>query len=187
MNPEESSLIARSTKGDLEAFSALVREHQTAIRAYLVVRVGDKHEADDLAQEVFLTAYERLDTLQPGQPFAAWLRRIALNHFRNHRRKFRAAPIGDSTDLQILIDGTIEKGFPGSSEDESVLALRECLGDLEGPAQSLLHDRYIAGFTVREIAARTKRGYSALTMQLHRLRNVLADCIRMKVPHLATE
>lgn len=182
MSVSEDILVKKSLQGDLEAFSALVQAHQGAIRAYLVVRLGDKHEADDLAQDVFVTAHERLDTLKEGQPFGAWLRRIALNHYRNHRRKFRAMPVGGNADLQTLVDQTVEQHAGRLEEPETLGALRDCLAKLDGPARSLLHERYVLGHTVREISKAMGRGYSALTMQLHRLRQILADCIHAKVP-----
>ena len=187
MAENEETLIKKAREGDLEAFSALVQAHQGAIRAYLIVRLGDKHEADDLAQDVFVTAHERLDTLNEGQPFGAWLRRIALNHYRNHRRKFRAMPVGGNADLQILVDQTVEQQAGTLEEPETLGALRDCLARLDGPARSLLHERYVVGHTVREISKAMDRGYSALTMQLHRLRQILADCIRTKVPSLSVK
>ena len=60
-----------------------------------------------------------------------------------------------------------------------VRQLQNC--KIGGPARELLEQRYIAGRTVRELAATSGRGYSALTMQLHRLREVLAECIRDRV------
>jgi RNA polymerase sigma-70 factor (ECF subfamily) len=177
--PSESQLLARSKRGDLAAFSELVRLHQNSIRAYLRVRLTSKDEADDLAQDVFVTAFDRINTLQ-DQPFGAWLRRIALNHLRNFRRKFRAAPAGDNQDLQELLEGEIPRHVPEGQESATIDALRECMDGLDGPSSSLLEERYVMGRTVREIAAQTNRGYSALTMQLHRLRVLLSDCIRTK-------
>lgn len=178
---DELQLIEGAKRGDLEAFSALVRLHQNAIRAYLGVRLGSRDEADDLAQEVFVTAFDRLSTLE-SQPFGAWLRKIALNHLRNFQRKFRAAPAGDNEDLQQLLEDAAVQQAPEGGESEMVEALRECLATLDGPSASLLEDRYVNGYSVREIAARTDRGYSALTMQLHRLRVLLANCVRTRLP-----
>ena len=61
-------------------------------------------------------------------------------------------------------------------------ALHDCLERIDGPARELLHQRYGEEVSVRELADRLQRGYSALTMQLHRLRELLADCIGEKVP-----
>lgn len=180
---DETRLIERAKQGDLEAFSGLVRLHQNAIRAYLRVRLASKDEADDLAQEVFVTAFDRIRSLE-AQPFGAWLRKIALNHLRNFQRKFRAAPVGDNQDLQDLLESSTARQAPEGGESEVVAALRECLKSLDGPSAALLQDRYVSGYSVRELAKKTDRGYSALTMQLHRLRLVLARCIRTRLPDI---
>ena len=63
----------------------------------------------------------------------------------------------------------------------SVLAaLRECLENIEGPARDLILMRYQEGKSVLELQQKTGRGYSALTMQLHRIRCSLAACIESK-------
>ena len=67
--------------------------------------------------------------------------------------------------------------------EEGVLlaALRRCLEKLDQPSRDLLDQRYVAERTVREISAESERGYSALTMQLLRIRKSLAVCIRRQV------
>ena len=62
-------------------------------------------------------------------------------------------------------------------------ALHHCLERVEGPAKELLHLRYAEGFSVRELSQKLQKGYSALTMQLHRLREVVADCMQRKLTH----
>lgn len=85
--------------------------------------------------------------------------------------------MGGGVELQLLMSHAEEEGdvFLGH---EAVDALRECLEKIEGPSRDLLNARYAVGKTVREIAKETGRGYSALTMQLHRLRSSLAGCIQ---------
>jgi RNA polymerase sigma-70 factor (ECF subfamily) len=60
--------------------------------------------------------------------------------------------------------------------------LRDCLEHIEGPSRELLRLRYGEENSVRQLAARLRRGYSALTMQLHRLRELLAHCISERCP-----
>ncbi len=144
----------------------------------------DPHEAEDLAQEVFVTAFRKLADFDAARPMGPWLRSIALNLLRNHWRKFRAQPIGGNAELAELLDRHIAAEC--SSEREPLLhaALHDCLERMEGPARDLLHRRYGEEESVRELSDSLQRGYSALTMQLHRLREVLADCIGRKMQKL---
>lgn len=182
--PSDPDLIRRAQDGDVAAFGALVDRHQTLVRGWLRVRLTDWATADDLAQEVFVTAFRRVRTYAGEAPFPGWLVGIARNHWRNHLRKHQAEAVGGSEELATLIgcDPLLERRDEGHLVD----ALRACLEPLGGPARELLEQRYVAGRTVRDLAASSGRGYSALTMQIHRLREVLAECISDRVAREGT-
>ena len=84
---EEKELIANTQKGDLTSFSTLVKTYQGKVYAYLAVRLNNKHEAEDLTQEAFLTAYKKIKSFDTNMPFIAWIKGIAANLLRNHWRK----------------------------------------------------------------------------------------------------
>ena len=173
---DDAEVIASALGGDIDAFETLVRLHQGVIRGYLAARLAVSDDAEDLAQEVFVTAYRRRATFSGDRPIGSWFRGIARNLLRNHIRKFRAKPIGGSEELQALIDA----GMGEQIDDGLLVALRECLSELDGPVRDLVEDRYLDGATVLELEKKTGRGYSALTMQLHRIRASLAKCIEGK-------
>ena len=174
-DPSDADLVQRAQEGDVAAFGVLVDRHQTLVRGWLRVRLVDWAAADDLAQEVFLTAFQRIRTYAGDAPFPAWLSGIARNHWRNHLRKHQAQAVGGSEELATLVDAA--PLLAGRDEDRLVEALRACLEPLGGTARDLLEQRYVLERSVRDLAAASGRGYSALTMQLHRLREALADCI----------
>ncbi|MBK1825865.1 RNA polymerase sigma factor [Haloferula rosea] len=183
MNPEPpqtAELIGTARRGDRGAFGELVRLHEGWLRAFLRARLRDWASADDLAQESFITAYLRLKHLQDDSAFEPWLRGIAVNHLRNHIRKKRELHVGGTEDLQPLCDEVFWGGEDTSREGPRMDALRTCLGRITGPSRELLAQRYTVGKSVREIAAESGRGYSALSMQFHRLRENLANCIRQE-------
>jgi RNA polymerase sigma-70 factor, ECF subfamily len=177
----EDALIRAAQGGDVEAFSELVRVHHQGVHAYLVVRMSGAHDADDLAQEVFVTAFRRLSDFDPERPLAPWLRSIALNLLRNHRRKFRPESVGGNEELQALLEAQIESGLAAGNECGRLTALRECLECLEGPVRKLLMAHYGEGVSLRELASQSGRGYSAVAMQIHRVRELLASCIESRL------
>jgi RNA polymerase sigma-70 factor (ECF subfamily) len=177
----EDALIRAAQDGDLEAFSELVRIHYQGVYAYLVVRMSGAHDAEDLVQEVFVTAFRRLRDFDPERPMAPWLRTTALNLLRNHRRKFRPESIGGNEELQALLEAQIESGLAAGNESGRLTALRDCLERLKGPIRQLLLAHYGEGVTLRELASRSGRGYSAVAMQIHRVRELLADCVETRV------
>ena len=86
----EEDVIRQAQGGSLDHFSSLVRAHQDAIRAFVSVRLNNRCEADDLAQEVFVVAWRKIEDYDHTASFRAWLRGIAHNLLRNHWRKRRA-------------------------------------------------------------------------------------------------
>lgn len=173
----ETEMVRAAQDGSSEAFGRLVERHQQAVRACLAVRLADPHEADDLAQEVFLTAFSRLQEFDPERPLGPWLRGIAFNLLRNHWRKFRPRAIGGNEELTVLLDQRVAMECDAQHESVLLEVMRDCLERIQGPARELLRLRYGEERSVRELALRFRRGYSALTMQLHRLRELLSRCV----------
>jgi RNA polymerase sigma-70 factor (ECF subfamily) len=182
MQPDDDHpLILRAQTGDLEAFTLLVIRHQGAVRAFLLVRLSEPADAEDLAQEVFLTAHRRMASCDPARPFLPWLRGIAQNLWRNHIRKFRPIPLGGHAELQELVDSTLLDCVEAECENPRLEALRDCVGKLSEKARALLHERYTEGRSVEFLSKSTGRAQSALTMQLHRMRLTLALCVKRKL------
>lgn len=178
---DERNWLREAKAGELAAFSKLVVKHQWAVRAFLLARLSRKHEAEDLAQETFLTAWRGLRNFDLSRPFAPWLRGIAENHLRNHLRKFRAEPIGGNEALQLLLDSQAGSLCPGEEDSDLADAMRECIARVDGEARRLLMFRYAEGRSMAEICASTGKKHSAITMKLHRLRLALAECVEARL------
>jgi RNA polymerase sigma-70 factor, ECF subfamily len=79
MSDQDSSLIRGILRGDLDAFSTLVRRHESAIVNYIYWIVLNEQDAMDVAQEVFLKVYLSIDKYNPEFKFSTWLYAIAKN------------------------------------------------------------------------------------------------------------
>ncbi len=85
---DEESLIRRAQQQDQEAFAQLYEEHFNKIYRYVALRIGDKTEAEDVTQQVFINALRSISSFKwKGIPFAAWLFRIAHNQVVDYLRK----------------------------------------------------------------------------------------------------
>jgi len=85
---DEESLIRRAQQQDQEAFAQLYEEHFNKIYRYVALRIGDKVEAEDVTQQVFINALRSISSFKwKGIPFAAWLFRIAHNQVVDYLRK----------------------------------------------------------------------------------------------------
>jgi RNA polymerase sigma-70 factor (ECF subfamily) len=83
---DESSLVARAQRGDSAAFDALVRRHLPGALVAAERLLGDRSDAEDLVQDAFLRAMDRLPLLDPNRPFGPWfftlLRNLGINQLR---------------------------------------------------------------------------------------------------------
>ena len=70
----DTELIEAAQKGDNSAFSQLVENYQRNVRACLAVRLTNRFEVDDLAQEAFLVAYRKINEFDSSKAFGPWIR-----------------------------------------------------------------------------------------------------------------
>ena len=106
--PVEIDLIARAQNGDLDAFCMLVSGHQRVMYALALRFCSNHHDAEDLVQEVFLSAYRAIRGFRKESTFHTWLRRIMVNSFLSHKRR---------KEIPAAIDVTEGVGFPASGSE----------------------------------------------------------------------
>ena len=82
----DEELVSATTKGDREAYAALVRRYSSRIYAVCLAMLRDPDDSQDIAQEALLRGMTRIQTLQEGSQFAVWITRIAQNLCRDHWR-----------------------------------------------------------------------------------------------------
>jgi RNA polymerase sigma-70 factor (ECF subfamily) len=97
----DADLIARVlSHADHNAFGEIVRRYQSPVRGFLTrLTRGDSHLADDLAQETFLKAWQKMRTFRGDAKFSTWLFGIAFNEFRGAARKRKELSLDDAENL----------------------------------------------------------------------------------------
>jgi RNA polymerase sigma-70 factor (ECF subfamily) len=96
-------LVGLAQAGDYVAFESLVRRHQRRVYATALGIVKNTAEAEEVAQETFLSAFEHLDGFRGDARFSTWLFRVASNHALMKLRKKRPEPRGDVADLETSL------------------------------------------------------------------------------------
>jgi RNA polymerase sigma-70 factor, ECF subfamily len=86
---EEARWIERSQQGDPEAFEQLIASYQRMIHALTYRMTGSLDDAEDLAQETFIHAFQQLGTYRAEAQFSSWIYRIAVNLCLNWRKRVR--------------------------------------------------------------------------------------------------
>jgi RNA polymerase sigma-70 factor, ECF subfamily len=99
--PSDAELVARAVQGDHGAFGELVERHRAAVYRAALAALGSPPEAEDAAQDAFMSAFRRLGGFRGDAAFKTWLLSIAWNHALNRRRTLkrwwkRLAPSADS-------------------------------------------------------------------------------------------
>ena len=140
MNDALSSedLMARVAKGDDEAFEILVNRHETSILNLIYRFIGDRTQAKDLAQEVFLRVWQTAKSYEPKAKFTTWIYRIAtnlcLNELKAARRR-RWFPFYRSEESN---DNAIEDTYSDDSPTaEDLLLAKERTRQISETLQSL--------------------------------------------------
>lgn len=100
--PSDAQLIAAARRGDQLAFTRLVTLHQQGVRGFLRRTCGDTGEADDLAQETFLTVWQRLADYRGEASLRTWLCGIAFRKLQDARRSQARARRRDGDYLDTL-------------------------------------------------------------------------------------
>jgi len=117
-------LVDRAKVGDAEAFGGLYDRFQPEIVRYLTHRTRDADAAEDLAQQVFLKAWQAIPRYEDrGVPFKAWLYRMAHNQMVDHFRSRRPTSDLEGLDLPVeseaetlLLDGEMQEALKGALE-----------------------------------------------------------------------
>ena len=130
----EDGLVGRARKGDREAFAELVRRHARQVYGVVYRMAGDHSDADDLAQEVFMTAWRSIGSFRGVSKFSTWLYRIAVNaslgFLRKKGREKGRAPFDETMSVPDRASGA-----PPSTE--SAAAAGEIRGRAEEAIRSL--------------------------------------------------
>ena len=148
---EEPDLIRQAARGNVEAYNLLVSRWEKRVYNYLLRITGNREDALDLAQDVFLKAYQNLRKLDDPGRFAPWLYRIAHNEAYSMFRKRR--PETDVEDVEPEATGHgITVGGTSVFPMELSLAVAAALGRLSPDQREAVVLKMYQGFKFEEMA-----------------------------------
>ena len=180
MKNDDVQLIQRVLDGDDTAFSVLVRKYQRSVHALAWRKIGDFHIAEDITQDTFLKAHQRLSTLKKPQRFASWLYVIAANHCSTWLRKKRLW----TQSLEETNSAQLEKAtYSGYviAENERMTAetqreiVKKLLAKLQESERTVITLHYLGGMTYEEISEFLGVSVAAIKNRLYRARRRLKE------------
>ena len=174
-SPNESmESVRRAQRGDLAAFEAMYRAHAGRVTALCLRLTGDRPRAEELMQDVFVRAWEKLGSFRGESSFSTWLHRLAVNLFlmgarADSRRVARIEATGELDDL-------VATGF-GADDTANRIDLDRAIARLPTGARTafVLHD--IEGYRHEEIAALSGIAPATVRAQLHRAHRLLMEAL----------
>lgn len=146
---EDADLILKARRGQVEAYNLLVSRWEKRVFNYLLRLAGDREDALDLTQDVFLKAYQNLKKLEDPARFAAWLFRIAHNEAYSLFRKRR--PETD-VEIQESAEDAIVTGGSSVFPIELTLSVAAALDRLNPDQREVVVLKIYQGFKFEEIA-----------------------------------
>ena len=180
---DSPSLVRKALNGSSQAFGELVRLHQSNIRLFLARFTNDAAVVDDLAQEVFLTAFRKLSDFRNESKVSTWLFGIAknkaLHYLRSEsRRKSKEKKSFDAA----LLSWQAQALEPETENDQDTFLewLDECVSQLGPAGKEVIEQYYFQGKSSDEVGKQLNKGSGAIRMMLVRIRRALLKCLTKK-------
>jgi len=179
----DAQIIAEVRAGNVAAFGRLIERHQRLLYYFVLGKVREHPEAQDIVQKSFVSAYQNLAALADPEIFFPWLKGIALNHCRNAWRSHHSY----ATMKERLLEARRAEIHLAVLEHESgetsprVEALRTCLERLGAEESSLIELRFVQELSMEQIGAEMKKSSEAVRLWLYRVRMRLAECVKRRL------
>ena len=175
-------LVEAFREGKPGAFDAIVRAHQDRVYAFCTRMLSDREDAQDVAQEVFLSAYRNLTGFRGEASLSTWLLRIAANRCLNRIRQRTARAAREVLPDEPQGDGVAPFQPPGREGDrpdrmvetrETGKILEAAIARLDEDSRLLVLLSDVEGFTYEELAAAAGLPLGTVKSKLHRARMAL--------------
>ena len=178
MKNDDVELIQRVLSGDATAFSTLARKYQKSVHALAWRKLGDFHIAEDITQDTFLKAYQRLSTLKEPQRFSSWLYVIAANGCKAWLRKKHLLTQSLEGTSNTQLEKATYSGYV-VEENERIATeaqhevVKKLLAKLQESERTVITLYYLGGMTYEEISEFLGVSVSAIKNRLYRARQRL--------------
>ncbi len=169
--PSDRDLILQARRGEAEAFGELVTRYQTSVFNVCYRILHERGEAEDLAQESFMRAYDRIHTFDIEREFGPWIRRVAANLCLN---QLESQKVTVELDDERDADQTQRPDAAAEVKERSE-QIRQALASLPATYRLVVELRHYQEMSYDEIAAQLNIPLSDVKSHLFRARKLLAE------------
>lgn len=186
----EEQLVERLKRRDEAAFNELVRLYQERVFRLVLRMLGDRSEAEDVAQEVFITVFKSIDGFRGDSKLSTWIYRVATNHCKNRIKYLDRRARGKKKELDELSEhGALESASMGTSAqierpdqqaeaNQIELIVRAAIMELDEDQRVLVIMRDVENMSYEEIQQETGLPEGTVKSRLHRARLALAKAVQ---------
>ena len=184
----ELEWVNRAHAGDSDAFTEIYNEFFPRVYAFTLKRTGNPAEAEDLAQETFVRAFNAIGSYNPRYKFSSWIFKIANNLTIDHLRKKRldtvsidgspnATTAAEREGTRLIVEDTGERpdGYVESMELGS--QIESAIGELRPEYRTVVLLRHVEGYSYDEIAEIMGIPLGTVKTYLHRARTELKEAL----------
>ncbi len=175
---KDNYYIDRLLKGDNNAYASLVNKHKNLVFTIAVKILKNREDAEELAQDVFIKAFEVLNTFKKESKFSTWLYRIAFNMAVSKTRKKKLPTVNLET--EIIENFSIDDIVPDMQElsnEEQKNCIEKALKVLPYEENIIITLFYYDDKSIEEISEITSLTVSNVKVKLHRIRKKLYSII----------
>lgn len=170
----EAALVDRAIEGDGDAFAALYSRHIDRVYRHCYYYMGNRADAEDMAQQTFLRAWQAIGRYRRGEaPFQAWLLAIAGNLSISRLRLVREIP----REVDNRHEATEDDPQDIIATLDSCDVVRRAVLELKPDRQQVIILRFIEGLSISEVAAALGKSENNISVMQHRALGDLRRCL----------
>lgn len=175
---DDARLAHDAARGDSRAFEALYRRHVGRVHGAVLRLTGGRHaRAEELTQEAFVRAWQKLPGFRFESAFGTWLYRLAINTALMDLRSLKNDPVEQGMDEDALPESGTHPFCPAEREE-----LERAVASLSPRTRAVLVLHDVEGWKHEEIAAELQMAVGSSKAQLHRARRLLRRALGVKEP-----
>jgi RNA polymerase sigma-70 factor (ECF subfamily) len=189
MSDLDRALLRRLRDRDERAFKELIEGHRDRVYNITFRMLGNRSEAEDVAQEVFITVFKQIETFRGDSKFSTWLYRVTVNHCKNRIKYLARRHDRDRDELDETATGTNgqiggpmpkapDRALEGSQMEQLIQA---AIAELDDEQRMVVVLRDVEDLSIEEICVITGLPDGTVKSRLHRARLVLRKKLQKHV------
>ena len=177
---DDNEYIGKVLNGDISAYASLVAKHTNLVFSIVLKIVNNREDAEEISQDVFLKAYQSLNTFEKKSKFSTWLYRIAYNAAISNTRKKKVEMVAiEEMVITNYSTDEISRNITEFDENDRQLILEKALKQLPEDDNLLITLFYKNENSVEDISEITGLSESNVKVRLHRIRKRLYEEMNM--------